>query len=65
MQTGTPAENVATGMLKKAGFITYNRGKITVIDRPGLESTSCDCYKAILTVYDSLPDLPTPSTPSR
>jgi CRP-like cAMP-binding protein len=57
--------NVATGMLKKAGFITYIRGKITVIDRAGLESTSCDCYKAIVTVYDSLPDIPTSLTPSR
>lgn len=46
--------NVATGMLKKAGFIRYVRGKITVIDRPGLESASCECYQAIIRVYDSL-----------
>ena len=46
--------NVATGMLKKAGFIRYVRGRITVIDRPGLESASCDCYKAILRVYAPL-----------
>ena len=46
--------NVATGMMKKAGFIRYVRGKITVIDRPGLESASCDCYQAIVKVYASL-----------
>lgn len=46
--------NVATGMLKKAGFIRYVRGKITVIDRPGLESASCECYQAIIRVYDSV-----------
>jgi CRP-like cAMP-binding protein len=46
--------NVATGMLKKAGFIRYVRGKITVIDRPGLESASCECYQAIIRVYVSL-----------
>ena len=46
--------NVATGMLKKAGFIRYVRGKITVIDRAGLESASCDCYHAIVKVYDPL-----------
>jgi|SRR5579871_3000460 len=46
--------NVATGMLKKAGFIRYVRGKLTVVDRPGLESASCDCYQAIIRVYDSL-----------
>lgn len=46
--------NVATGMLKKAGFIRYVRGKITVTDRPGLESASCACYRQIVRVYDSL-----------
>jgi CRP-like cAMP-binding protein len=46
--------NVATGMLKKAGFIQYVRGQITVVDRPGLESASCDCYPAISKVYASL-----------
>src|SRR5271167_2931876 len=46
--------NVATGMLKKAGFIKYVRGKITVIDRAGLESASCDCYQAIMKVYAPL-----------
>jgi len=46
--------NVATGMLKKAGFIRYVRGQLTIIDRPGLESASCECYQAIIRVYDSL-----------
>jgi CRP-like cAMP-binding protein len=46
--------NVATGMLKKAGFIRYVRGKLTVIDRPGLESASCECYQAIIQVYNSV-----------
>jgi len=46
--------NVATGMLKKAGFIRYVRGKVTVTDRAGLESAACDCYRAIIAVYDSV-----------
>ena len=46
--------NVATGMLKKAGFIRYVRGKITITDRRGLETASCNCYQAILNVYASL-----------
>jgi CRP-like cAMP-binding protein len=46
--------NVATGMLKKAGFIRYVRGKITVVDRPGLESASCECYPDIQRVYASV-----------
>lgn len=46
--------NVATGMLKKAGFIQYVRGKLTILDRKGLESASCECYKAIVKAYDSV-----------
>jgi CRP-like cAMP-binding protein len=43
--------NVAIGMMKKAGFIRYSRGVITVVDRPALESASCECYQAIQNVY--------------
>lgn len=50
--------NVATGMLKKAGFIRYVRGQLTVVDRPGLDSTSCDCYRAIIRAYDSVMNRP-------
>ena len=46
--------NVATSMLKKAGFIRYHRGTVTVTDRPGLESASCECYRAIRAIYDSI-----------
>jgi CRP-like cAMP-binding protein len=46
--------NLATGMLKKAGYIGYVRGKITIIDRAGLELTACSCYQAINKSYDSL-----------
>jgi len=46
--------NVATGMLKKAGFIQYVRGKVTVLDRAGLESAACDCYRSIVRVYQPL-----------
>ena len=46
--------NVATGSLRKAGFIQYVRGRLTVIDRGGLESASCDCYSDIIRAYESL-----------
>lgn len=32
--------------LQQKGFIRYNRGKITVLDRKGLEEYSCECYGA-------------------
>jgi len=35
---------VAAGALKKAGFIDYNRGSITILDREGLENAACECY---------------------
>lgn len=43
--------NVAIGTLKKAGFIHYVRGHITVSDRRGLESVACDCYQAVNNLY--------------
>jgi CRP-like cAMP-binding protein len=46
--------NVAIGMLKKAGFIRYVRGSITVTDRRGLESASCECHQIIREQYQSL-----------
>ena len=42
-----PGVTVAMGILQKAGLITHGRGNITVIDRPGLERASCECYQTI------------------
>lgn len=38
---------VAAGALQKAGFITYTRGHVTILDRPSLEESSCDCYEIL------------------
>lgn len=38
---------VAAGILQKAGLITYTRGKVTIENRAGLKSASCECYEAI------------------
>src|SRR5882762_1238053 len=42
-----PGVTVAMGVLEKAGLITHSRGSITVVDRPGLENASCECYRTI------------------
>ena len=44
----------AAGKLQNAGLIRYHRGKITVIDRPGLEKRSCECYQVVKTEFDRL-----------
>jgi CRP-like cAMP-binding protein len=40
--------------LQKASLIKYARGHITVLDRPGLESRSCECYAVVKKEYDRL-----------
>jgi CRP-like cAMP-binding protein len=44
----------AAGRLDKAGLIRYQRGRITVIDRPGLEQRTCECYAVVRREYDRL-----------
>ena len=40
--------------LQKAKLIAYARGHITVLDRPGLEKRSCECYAVVKEEYDRL-----------
>jgi CRP-like cAMP-binding protein len=44
----------AAGELQRAGLIQYKRGKITVIDRPGLEKRVCECYSVVKKEFDRL-----------
>jgi CRP-like cAMP-binding protein len=37
----------AAGKLQRAGFISYRRGHIAVLDRSGLESSTCECYAVV------------------
>jgi CRP-like cAMP-binding protein len=37
----------AAGKLQKLGVIEYRRGRIFVLDRPKLESLSCECYSVV------------------
>ena len=46
--------SVAAGILQKAGFIRYSRGRVTVLDRGGLEHASCECYGIIRAEFDRL-----------
>jgi CRP-like cAMP-binding protein len=44
----------AAGHLQNAGLIRYQRGRITVLDRAGLEKRSCECYAVVKREYDRL-----------
>jgi CRP-like cAMP-binding protein len=45
---------VAALRLQKAGLIRYTRGHITVLDRPGLEKLTCECYAVVKKEYERL-----------
>lgn len=49
-----PTVSLAAAMLQKAGLITYWRGSITILDRPGLEGAACPCYRLIRNEYERL-----------
>jgi CRP-like cAMP-binding protein len=44
----------AAGKLQDAGLIHYSRGRITVLNRPGLEARACECYQVVKTEFDRL-----------
>jgi CRP-like cAMP-binding protein len=53
---GVRREGVTEGALKlqTAGLIRYSRGRITVLDRSGLEQRTCECYAVVKKEYDRL-----------
>ena len=44
----------AAGKLQAAGLIRCSRGRITVLDRPGLERHVCECYAVVKAEFDRL-----------
>lgn len=57
---GVRREGVTEAALKlqAAGLIKYARGRITIIDRTGLEERTCECYAVVKKEYDRLlPDV--------
>ena len=38
--------------MQRAGLISYRRGTMQVVDRPGLEKASCECYAIVKRRFD-------------
>lgn len=49
-----PTVSMSASILQKAGLIRYSRGNITILDREGLEASSCECYKIIQADFERL-----------
>jgi CRP-like cAMP-binding protein len=49
-----PSVTLAAGVLQRADLVRYARGRMTVLDRTGLEKTACECYRVIRDNYDRL-----------
>lgn len=45
---------VIAGTLQRAGLIKYTRGRITIVNRRGLEKAACECYGIVRAAFDRL-----------
>jgi CRP-like cAMP-binding protein len=44
--------SIVMGSLGKAGLIKHKRGKVIIVNRPGLEAAACDCYREMRAELD-------------
>src|SRR5471032_3164368 len=51
--TNRKSVTLAAQSLQRAGLISYRRGQIQVLDRPGLEKASCECYAIVKERFDA------------
>jgi CRP-like cAMP-binding protein len=49
-----PSVTVVAGILQEAGLITYRRGRVTIVNRKGLETASCECYAITRHKYNTV-----------
>ena len=45
---------LAAGTLQKAMIISYNRGKVIILDRERLEAVACECHRIVSDEYERL-----------
>ncbi len=49
-----PSVSVAAETLQKLQLISYSRGRMTVLDRAGLEAATCECYSIVRRQFDGM-----------
>jgi hypothetical protein len=42
-----PQVSIAAAALRRRGLIDYRRGRVTIVDRAGLEAAVCECYAIV------------------
>jgi CRP-like cAMP-binding protein len=52
-----PSVSLAAETLQKQGLIQYSRGRVAILDRPGLERHACECYRVVKNHLDSFLDI--------
>jgi CRP-like cAMP-binding protein len=52
----------AASALRQRNLIRYIRGKLTILDGPGLESAACGCYAAVRATYARVLRQPAPAS---
>jgi CRP-like cAMP-binding protein len=50
--TTRPSVTLAAAALRAAGLISYERGRITIVNRAGLEAAACECYLILTEEYE-------------
>jgi CRP-like cAMP-binding protein len=46
--------NLTARVLQTANLIKYHRGELTILDRPGLEEASCECFQVTSMMYERM-----------
>jgi len=53
--TRRPTVTLVARALQQTGLISYTHGRVTILDRAGLENAACPCYAILRAQFDRLP----------